>query len=370
MAARKATTKKRATTRKPAKKAANRTIIKAKRVVIRATKAGKGRTKSKSHTETFMYGIARKLYRDGKSTAQVMAYMRQRGFSDSEAKRIAREGRSVARIAHRLEKESKATNPKRRAKNAESFSPDHPIEVRRYYRGGGPGYETKRQRVIRQGQRDLFAPEASTDELLKYLRAGNPTVISVVKKRLGAKAFASASPSLLRKTMTAILKEKKAKAAKAKAKPRKRNPETKAQAGFESFNGRPSTKEQKLNFPDGTPSGLYVLGQFVAFQLVGGATVKPSTATGKTYLCADTRGKLHLGTTGERLTDAPRGEVGTIKLVEYLQRKPHLGFPEKTIFFHKAGEETGEKPTLYSDGKGGLLIRGGAYSITPEGIRN
>lgn len=151
---------------------------------------------------------------------------------------------------------------------------------------------------------------------------------------------------------------------------RKRNPNVspEARAGFESFNGRESKRALTLNFPDGTPQGCYVLGKLKLLKLEGGGKVKPLQPS--VYLCADQKQKLHIGTTGERLADCAKGTIGVLTQIEYEQRKPHLGYPKQTIFFHKTGEETGEKPTLYSDGKGGLLIRGGNYSITPEGLRN
>jgi len=96
---------------------------------------------------------------------------------------------------------AKKTNPK---KNATSYSPSTPISVTHYYRSGGPGYATARERIIRQGQRDLFAPDASMDQLLGFLRK-NPTVIDAVRKRLGAKRFETASPSLLKKTMREVI---------------------------------------------------------------------------------------------------------------------------------------------------------------------
>ena len=368
MAAKKATKQK----RKPAK-ARNRTIIKAKRVTVLAANPRKTRRiveNGQGYTLDII-GEATPTTRDGNKGWAIG----RRFFATGRGTKKLTGGQSYLdlatgyvykrRAANPKTKKAAATKPRRR--NATEFSPETPISVRHYYRSGGEGYATKRERIIKQGQRDLFAPEASVEELLGYLRAGNPTVIGAVKKRLGAKVFATASPSLLKRTMIAILRERKA-AAKAKAKPRKRNPNKAAREGFKVFTGKESKRTMTLNFPDGTPENCYVLGELVSLKLEGGAVVKPVIAT--SYLCADTRGHLHLGTADEWLTDRPKGEVGTIKLIEYLQAKPHLGYPEQTIFFHKAGEETGEKPTLHSDGKGGLLIKGGNYQITPEGIRN
>ena len=149
---------------------------------------------------------------------------------------------------------------------------------------------------------------------------------------------------------------------------KRRNPNDAAKAGYESFQGKASTKSTALNFPNGTPANVYKLGTLHSIKLQNGSVIKPS---GKTvWLCADTKGKLHLGTTGERLVNAPKGSLGKVAEVEYITSKPHLGEPTVSRYFHKLGEETGEKPTLYSDGNGGLIFKGGAYSITSRGIVN
>jgi hypothetical protein len=154
----------------------------------------------------------------------------------------------------------------------------------------------------------------------------------------------------------------------AESKPKRRNPNNAAKAGYESFQGKASTKSTALNFPNGTPANVYKLGTLHSIKLANGSVIKP---TGKAvWLCADTKGKLHLGTTGERLVNAPKGSLGKVAEVEYITSKPHLGEPTVSRYFHKLGEETGEKPTLYSDGNGGLIFKGGAYSITSRGIVN
>ena len=103
-------------------------------------------------------------------------------------------------------KAAKKNVSKKRAtkRNAESYSAAQPIKVTQYYRSGGPGYATARERIIRQGQRDMFAPDASMDQLLSFLRK-NPTVIDAVRKKLGAAKFETASPSLLKKTIREVI---------------------------------------------------------------------------------------------------------------------------------------------------------------------
>lgn len=148
----------------------------------------------------------------------------------------------------------------------------------------------------------------------------------------------------------------------------KRNPNADTKAAYESFQGKPSTKSTSLNFPNGTPANVYKLGTLHSITLQSGAVVKPA---GKTvWLCADTKGKLHLGTSGERLVNAPKGALGKVKEVEYITTKPHLGDSKPTRYYHELGEETGQKPTLYSDGAGGLVFKGGATYVRSDGIHN
>lgn len=149
----------------------------------------------------------------------------------------------------------------------------------------------------------------------------------------------------------------------------RRNPDTPAQL-LEQFRGYPKDKDSTLYFAEGTPTGLYKLGSLYQIKLVNGTKIKP--VSGKVWLCADTKGKLYLGTTDSKqvLANAPQGSLGKVAQVEYVARKPHLGDNKVTRYYHNLGEETGEKPTLYSDGKGGLLFKGGATYVTREGIRN
>ena len=262
-------------------------------------------------------------------------------------------------------------NPAKR-RNAPEFSSETPIEVKRHYRSGGPGYETKRQRIIKLGQRDLFAQDASVDQLLGYLRK-NPTAIEAVRRKLGAKRFAQASPSVLKRELKAVLTaEVKRRAGRKAGKKVRRNPDATAQAKqqFRDFHGYAPGKSVDVYIPDSAPTqGLSTLGEFYAFTFKGGGNVKPLV---KVWLLRDLKGRLHLGGTqaGAVMTNEPAGYVGTIKKIEYVAAKPHLGEPSKIIWFHRTGEEGGKQPSLFSDGKGGLLIKGGDYYITPEGIRD
>jgi hypothetical protein len=134
-----------------------------------------------------------------------------------------------------------------------------------------------------------------------------------------------------------------------------------------SFAGRLG-KGAELYFPDGTPQGLAKLGKLVSITTEEG-TIKP--VHGTAWLCSDTRGKLHIGSTSNNpIFAGPSRNFGKVSKIEYEESKPHLGYKNPVIWFHKLGEETGEKPTLHADGKGGLKFKGGAYKIESRGIVN
>lgn len=129
------------------------------------------------------------------------------------------------------------------------------------------------------------------------------------------------------------------------------------------FTGMESKKTAVLLAPKGTPRNLAKLGKLILIKTERG-TIKPPNK-GTTWLCADTKGKLHVATSVPY--DGPAGNFGEVIQVEYETAKPSLGYKNKTIFFHKMGEEGGRRPTLSAD-KEGLRFRGGSYKITRQGI--
>lgn len=267
-------------------------------------------------------------------------------------------------------------------RNAEAYSPSSPIKVTQYYRSGGPGYATARERIIRQGQRDMFAPDASMDQLLGFLRK-NPTVIDAVRRKLGATKFATASPSLLKKTMREVIAGARGKTKTKKANPRKtrRNPD--AGELFETFTGQQHTHHDEVIAPTGAPRNLDELGDFVEFKWID--------ADGKRYTVnlekqgieaklaahqfADRRQELVLVSApgsplpyfGDYL---PHGDHGYIYEVTYRAQKAHLGDTKPQLYYHTLGEETGQPPILHINKNGELIFKGGEYWIEATGIHN
>lgn len=208
---------------------------------------------------------------------------------------------------------------KGRRRNADHKDADHPVEVTKHWRQGPPGYLTPWQRAHAAGQRQLFETG---------IRAATP------RKR--------------------------------------RNPSSAAEAKKmrEEFAGRPARRVTTLTTSNGTPRDLAKLGRVIRIKTTRGIVNFSKNPQAETWLCADRAGHMHLATSLPRLTDLPRGDLGRVVEIDYLEAKPHLGNPRLTHFFHRMGEEGGQKPVLYSDGRGGLKFRGGDYRITREGIRN
>jgi hypothetical protein len=129
------------------------------------------------------------------------------------------------------------------------------------------------------------------------------------------------------------------------------------------------TGSKTLYYPVGTPQGVMAkLGKLVSITTARG-TIKP--VAGTAWLVADTRGKLHIGSTSPvPLFDGPKQSFGKVSQIEYEDVKKHLGYNKPQIFFHHVGEENGKKPTLETDGKGGLCFKGGDYRITSRGLEN
>lgn len=184
--------------------------------------------------------------------------------------------------------------------------------------------------------------------------------------RAGRKAAKSRKRPRKRNATPLTSLVKKAVKAIKKAVKKKRNPS--ASQIRKNFAGR-HDHDDRLIFPNGTPTGLAKLGRLVSISTDAG---RVAPVNGTAWLCSDTKGKLHIGTPtkGHVVFGGPATNYGHVREIEYEESKPHLGYAKKTLFFHKLGEETGVKPRLVTDGKGGAKFIGGAYKIKREGIIN
>ena len=142
---------------------------------------------------------------------------------------------------------------------------------------------------------------------------------------------------------------------------------------LQEWRGYPQRGSFDLYVPDGTPStGLYKMAPLIALQLQGYPKDAVKIKRG-VYVCGDEKNdrQIYFGSkTSEPLTRLPRGPIAKVTHIDYGPvLKSHL-YDKAEEFTHRFGEEDGRLPTLWSDGKGGLMLKGGGYYITPEGIRN
>jgi hypothetical protein len=295
-------------------------------------------------------------------------------------KQLRKKGLPTKFFRYEVERVNPAQSKKKRA-NADEYSPDHPISVKRHYRSGGPDYQTKRERIIRAGQRDLFAPDATMDQLLATLRR-NPTILSAVKKRLG-KAFKTASPALLKKTMRSVIsasrKQKQRKNSTINISARRVTVRTKnsdklmtaAVEAYQEFHGKEPRKVVDEYAPKGSgaPKIVTVLGPIHRIFLEGKTPLKFGGRPDSPKLAEHPLTKRQLYLLG-RNYQLSAGQGGVITRIEYVAKKEHLGDQVRTIYFHRMGEETGEKPRLVVNDEGLALIKGGNYRIDAAGIHN
>ena len=137
---------------------------------------------------------------------------------------------------------------------------------------------------------------------------------------------------------------------------------------YEKFNGRPARKTTTTTAPTGTPKNVAKLGALRLIKTTDGRKWAFSGA-GAPDLAADSRGRLHV--VGGSYRANPAGEhVGEIEQIEYETRKPHLGQPKQTIYYHRLGEEGGTRPRLVIDREGLIKIHGGDYRIEADGIHD
>lgn len=306
----------------------NKTIIKAKRVLVLNPGTMVRRKIRNSYMDLVIRGTAEKTPQGWKVGRKVIA-----------------QGKGIATISsgYYLDKATGTIFAKRARNVAAGFYDGsgvfHPIRSAADYDGGVAGETGGKPRRTRSKKKQASARKAS----------------ATARHRASTKARKATTSRLASRSLFRSVPLKK----------KRRNPNVKELR--ETFSGTKSRKTTVLNAPNGTPAHLAKLGKLVLIKTQSG-TIKP--ASGTTWLCADAKGKLHLATSAGSLYDGAAGSFGKVLKIEYEARKPHLGHPNLTVFFHPLGELDGIKPELIADGKGGLKFRGGNYKITREGIVN
>lgn len=332
----------------------NATIIKAKR--IEHLDVSKIHNPGKS---------TRRKYRNGYLDLVIMGHAKKTPAGWSLGGKTFKQGKGIvpaSRAGYYLDRAT-GTVFSKKARNAEHKDADHPIEVTRHYRSGPPGYMTPWQRAHSQGQQGLFDHGIKG---VKKRNAKNPEykkgdkVQDVFRQWHTVYDVRGNIIYTLQGDTVHVAKVIAVKRARKKA---AKNPSVKTiRKEFAGTLGKASD----VFAPIGTPRNVAKLGKLLLIDTEN-ATIKP---TGIVYLCADSKGKLHLcGAKNVPIYSGGAQSFGQVKKLEYETAKPHLYPGQGTIqFWHKMGEESGNRPTLYADGKGGLKFRGGSYKITREGI--
>lgn len=196
-------------------------------------------------------------------------------------------------------------------------------------------------------------------ERAKLARKKNKTIIKAKKVKI-----ISANPKRKRSVKRSVKKSVKRSVAKVSPKSRQQR---------EQFTGKKSTKTLSLLAPTGAPKSFAILGRLKSIKTRSKTFTPPQSRKnpdGGVFLAESPDGKLHIIGDPLPVMSSHNDDFGPIVEIEYIAKKPHLGYPETTEFFHKMGEETGVKPHLVTDREGALLIKGGDYYITERGIEN
>ena len=143
---------------------------------------------------------------------------------------------------------------------------------------------------------------------------------------------------------------------------------------FENFQGRTASTVRSLETSHHLGSErLIQLGKLHEIKLVGMNPIKINP--NRVVLCATPKGKLAIA--GQRFAKKNPGMksneisfLGEIEHVVYETHKPHHGDRPQQLYIHELGEITGQRPKLYADHLGFPIVKGGAYSVRPEGIVN
>lgn len=155
----------------------------------------------------------------------------------------------------------------------------------------------------------------------------------------------------------------------------RRNPDaelmTAARQAYHEFHGREPHKVVDMFAPTGSgaPQVVTILGPLHKIYLQGKTPLDFGGRPDSPQLAEHPVSKNQLYVLGRNYKLSP-AQGGVITRIEYVAKKDHLGDKVKTIYYHKAGEETGERPRLVINKDGHALIAGGAYWIDSAGIHN
>lgn len=255
-------------------------------------------------------------------------------------------------------------------RNPASASAEYPVEVLHHYRGGPPGYVPAFEKALAKDGANQRAYAsgikiATASQLPRLVEMG----IRLGKGIQSIKSDLTATGRFTAAGIASAIDKAKARAKNPK-RAKAKNPKgaAKTRELYEKFNGRPARKTTVKSAPNGTPKNVAKLGGLRLIKTTDGRKWKFS-GSGAPDLAADSRGRLHV--VGGSYRANPAGEhVGEIEQIEYETKKPHLGQPQQTIYYHRLGEEGGKRPRLVIDREGLIKIHGGDYRIEADGIHD
>lgn len=293
---------------------------------------------------------------------------------------------------------AKKANPR---KNADHRDAQHPIHVTDYWQGR-KGYKSQWQRAHEAGQRQLFGvknPRALSPEMsglaqtATHLHAQGLTKNQVIAKlrsfgatQAHAKTAYMHSQSAIRAAVKSgfilpprdLGKRLTPYGTKRNASARRPNGSNTAlaQKRRSEFVGRPSKKIITSYAPKGSGAKgtLAGMGKLKRLKIKGRGWID---FKGVPYLAHSPK-KDRIFVLGKQYSMAkfkkrnPEGsaDIGEVTHIEYEAVKTHLGDTTPIIYVHEFGEEGGERPHAIVNEENLLILEGGDYYITPEGIHD
>lgn len=342
--------------------------------------------------------MAKRRAKEARAAKRAMAPKRvpaKRGKKNTtivKAKRI--DHLDVAKVHNRGRKPSTR-------RNAEHRDAQHPIHVRQYWQGRA-GYKSQWQRAHEAGQRQLFGvknptlTDAQISELVKLTRALPSLKASalawekyeIIKESDAPRKLVNAARKAAHVAARRYERDLKALEKKYVANLKRTFPR---RAATKHSNGSAAKLRREWSGKSGKVTNSYApkgsgvkgtvikMGELKKVYIKGRAPMTfPAGAAMLAYAPKASRRKDQMVVLGKgyKLHQVRRAnpegleDLGEITQIEYIETKHQFGDTEPVTYFHKLGEEGGERPHAVINDEGLLLIEGGDYTITPEGIRD
>lgn len=142
------------------------------------------------------------------------------------------------------------------------------------------------------------------------------------------------------------------------------------------FQGHANGEKRRVLESDYTPKEKYRLGHLVQIKIKDAGKVIPINFDGESYLAGDLKNNLWIVGKDSRIVNIklpPKGQLkylGELVQFDYITAKSHIEQGKTVRYYHKPGEVTGEKPNVFVDDEGFVLIIGGGFDIWSVGVVN